>query len=131
MGAWGVGSFENDDALNWVAQLDAAQGTTCLQEVLAAIVQSSDYLQSPDCCDALAAAEVVAALHRRPAPKLPKEVSAFVSRIATPPSPELLRLATEAVKRIETKSELRELWDDSLSAKQWVEDVTGLHARLT
>jgi len=126
MGAWDVGSFDNDDALDWVWELEEAPDTTILRDVLETIVQSEEYLEIPDCCAAL-----VAAVNQRPASKLPAEVSGFISRITTPPPPELLQLAAEAVEKIKSKSELRELWDDSTSARRWLDEVDNLRARLT
>jgi hypothetical protein len=131
MGAWDIGSFDNDDALDWVARLDRVRDTSVLRETLSSIVQATGYLETPQCCDALAAAEVVAALHGRPLSKLPQEVPAFVARISAPPSSELLQMAAEAAGRIKAKSELQELWDDSMVAKQWHDDVSSLLERLT
>jgi hypothetical protein len=130
VGAWDIGSFENDDALDWVAHLDKAHDTSILLEAFSSVLQSGSYLETPKCCEALAAAEVVAALRHRPAPKLPMEVPAFVARIAALPSPELLLVATQAIERVKTKSELRELWDDSSGAKDWLDDVSNLQERL-
>ena len=66
MGAWGAGNFENDDALDWLAVLQAeglpAAGAA-IQDVL---TLADDYLEAPTCCAALAAAEVIAALRGRP-----------------------------------------------------------------
>jgi hypothetical protein len=131
MGAWDIGSFDNDDALDWVERLAHAQDSGILHEALSLIVQSTSYLETPQCCDALAAAEVVAAMQQRPAPKLPAGVLAFIGRIAAPPSPELLQIAARSVESINAKSELQELWDDSMGAKQWHDDVSNLLERLT
>ena len=35
MGAWGAGSFENDDAMDWVAGLTQESGDAVLREALA------------------------------------------------------------------------------------------------
>lgn len=131
MGAWDVGSFDNDNASDWVWGLDDAEDTGILQEAFSSILESDDdYPESPDCCEALAAAEVVAALRGRPLAELPPEVTSFVDRMAAKPSPELVRMAVEAIKRIKAKSELRELWDDSESAEQWLDELANLRKRL-
>lgn len=62
-------------------------------------------------------AEPVAALRKRPAAKSPDEVSAFVTRIGTTPSPESVSATLSALKRIKTKSELQELWERSNSSE--------------
>jgi hypothetical protein len=129
MGAWAAGSFDNDDAGDWVWELADAD-TSILQEAFSRVTDCEDYLEAPDCSIGIAAAEVVAALRKRPAPKLPDEVAAFVTRIGTPPSAELVSSALSALKRITTKSELQELWDESDSRAEWHQAVAELESRL-
>jgi hypothetical protein len=58
MGAGAASSFENEDALDWVPELE--DGTVDL--VCASLaVTKSDYLESPDGSVAISAAEVIAA----------------------------------------------------------------------
>jgi hypothetical protein len=130
MGAWDTGSFENDDALDWVVRLNKARDTSILHEAFTSVLHANGHLETPRCCEAVAAAEVVAVLRGRPLAKLPQEVPTFVARVAAAPSPELLAMAAKAVERVRTKSELRELWEGSVSAKHWLADVSDLQQRL-
>jgi Domain of unknown function (DUF4259) len=129
MGAWAAGSFDNDDAGNWVWELAEAE-TSILEEVFSRVTDCEDYLEAPDCSIGIAAAEVVAALRKRPATKLPDEVSVFVTRIGAPPPAELVSSALSALKRIKTKSELQELWDESDSRAEWHQAIAELESRL-
>jgi hypothetical protein len=62
VGAWGARAFENDDAMDWVYVLEEAQDTTLVAEALEKVAESvDDYLEAPECNEALAAAEVIAA----------------------------------------------------------------------
>jgi hypothetical protein len=130
MGAWAVGSFDNDDASDWVWELAEAEGTSILEEVFSLINDSEDYVDAPDCCIGIAAAEVVAALRQQPAVGLPDEVSAFVTRIASPPPAELVASALSVLGRIRTNSELLDLWDESDSRDEWHEAIKALESRL-
>ncbi len=65
MGAWEVGNFGNDDASDWVDDLEDASGTKLLIQAFAA-VEKTDYAESPDCCVALAAAETIATTNGHP-----------------------------------------------------------------
>lgn len=78
MGAWGVGTFENDDASDWVYQLEEAGDLDLVEVTLQAAADPEAYLEAPTCCMALAAAEVVAALAGQPAPDLPEEIRTWV-----------------------------------------------------
>jgi hypothetical protein len=69
MGAWGFGSFDNDDAADWIFELEESSGVTALVSAFKAI-KPDRYLEAPECSVALAAAEVVAALRGRPLPTL-------------------------------------------------------------
>ena len=80
MGAWGSGSFKNDDAMDWVWTLEGDTDGSVLRATLTPVAETSpdDYLEAPDACCALAAAEVVAAGSGTPAIGLPEEVNRWV-----------------------------------------------------
>lgn len=136
MGAWGHGSFENDDALDWVYALEA-DGVEAIRSALAAVLEADGYVEAPEASMALAAAEVVAALRLRPAADLPEEVTAWVAaHAALDPMAvgDLARLADGAVARVlaPEDSELYELWyeggDDV--GDPWRQTLTALRERL-
>ena len=49
MGAWGVGTFENDDASDWAYQLEEAGDLDLVQVTLAAAADPEAYLEAPTC----------------------------------------------------------------------------------
>jgi hypothetical protein len=131
MGAWGAGSFENDDAGDWVWELEDAADTAILDEAFSQVTdRGEECLEAPDCSVAIAAAEVVAALRGRRAAELPDEATAYVARIGVPPSPGLIASALAALERVKTQSELQELWEESDSADEWRQALADLEARL-
>ena len=115
MGAWAAGSFDNDDACDWVWELAEAEDLSILEEAFSRVIDADGCLEAPDCSIGIAAAEVVAALRQCPVTHPPDEVVAFVVRISTPPSPALVSSALRTLERIKTQSELQELWDESES----------------
>jgi len=129
VGAWGTGPFDNDDAADWVYELEESER---ISAVLAALepIGPEGYLEAPTCSIALAAAEVVAALNSQPLAALPPEVVAWVRKNPVEVTDELLGLALMAIHRIETKSELKELWDESADADSWSRTVEDLKRRL-
>ena len=130
MGAWGAGSFENDDAMDWVADLAEGSGDAVLREAFAPFAVTDDrYLEAPGCAIAIAAAEAVAAARGRPTGSLPEEVRDWVKKKPAV-SADLLVLARAAVDRVVRKSELQELWDGSDSADEWRAAMADLRARL-
>ncbi len=130
MGAWGAGSFDNDDAGDWLGELSVADGTDILEEAFACVTECDGYLEAPECSVAIAAAEVVAAMCGQPGVDPPEEIGAFVARVASAPSPGLVALAGRALDRVRTDSELRELWDESEEGAQWHQAVAELEGRL-
>lgn len=130
MGAWGAGSFDNDDAMDWIAELEAeglpAAGGA-LQDVLDL---ADDYLEAPTCSNGLAAAEIVAALRGNPATDLPDEVSAWLAAHPGAPGDDLVVSARQAVDAIAADSELAELWDESADPAEWRSAVSDLQSRL-
>lgn len=131
MGTWGSGSFENDDAMDWVYELEE-RGVKALDAALSAISDDEEeYVEAPDAVNAIAAAEVVAAALGKPAKDLPEEVTAWVE--SKPKlKPNLVTSAIAAVERVQQSSELKELWDDAdpKHAKAWSAGVADLLKRL-
>jgi hypothetical protein len=130
MGAWGAGSFENDDAMDWVFGLAEGSGDSLLRGALAPFASADDsYLEAPTCSIAIAAAEAVAAARGHPTASLPEEVVGWLKRkpvVAT----DLVVLARAAMDRIVRESELKDLWDESDSAAAWRSTMTDLRGRL-
>jgi hypothetical protein len=132
MGTWGSGSFENDDALDWVAELEETEDLSAIIRALDAILDSSDgYLEAPDCAAALAAAEIVAALEGNPSPSLPDEIIQWVYAhnhltIGT----DTVSKTQAAVKLVLLGSELQELWEEADAFEEWRDTVTELLDRL-
>ena len=133
MGTWGAESFANDMAMDWVADLEAANDLRVVRAALSAAT-SDGYLDADVGSVGLAAAEVVAALRKQPAPDLPAEVVAWVGEHAVEPDAELLREARQAVDAIEdsSQSELHDLWHEAAAEDraEWHAAVDDLRRRL-
>lgn len=130
MGAWGHGGFDNDDALDFVAELAAGETWGPAAAALASVIEvGRDYLEAPAASKALAAAEVISAAAGRPSPRLPSEVAAWVAR-TTAPGRGMIETAHGAVERVLKDSELRDLWSASPKASMWQREVEELLARL-
>jgi hypothetical protein len=120
MGAWGHGTFDNDTAMDWIVQLTVAHDVSFLRESFDDGVDE----------DALAAAEVVAALRGRPVEGLPDDVSEWIRLHPVTVTDDLLRAARDAVARVKDDSELKELWEESTWLESWYEAVDDLLRRL-
>jgi hypothetical protein len=129
MGTGGTGAFENDGAMDWIAELEE-RGETAIRDALtaAAGAGADTYVEAPAAEAALAAAEVVAALAGHRVDNLPEEVCAWVDSRGIP-ADDLVDLALRATKRVASSSELRELWDEA-GADQWLATTRDLRYRL-
>lgn len=129
MGDWGAKSFENDDARDWLYELEEADTLEPIEEAFLVITENDDYLEAPECSAALAAAEVLAALKNHPSPDLPEEAATWVQSYKKKIPARLTDLALSAITRIQNDSELKELWEEA-GADAWNEVVRDLEARL-
>lgn len=156
MGTWGHRSFENDQAMDWADTfVDAEEGmpsddddddTLTKEGLLAgplamiANLPKDEYVEADLAWDAIAAAEVVAALFGKPGPEVSAargddalaRIKEWVSTTKTPlkKGKDLLEVGRKALKRV-TKSELSELWaesDDKGAA--WKKEMEDLYKRL-
>lgn len=126
MGAWGVGNFENDDAVDWACDIAGSKGVKVLTAPLRSIVSTSDYIEAPDCCQALVSAEIIAKNLYQDTLDLPEEIQGWLKQkkglFGKPPiiEGEHASLAAEAVKKIISDSELKDLWQEAGEYEQWV-----------
>ena len=133
MGAWGFGSFDNDDAADFLAEVTASGDVSLLREVIANVLSSTEYVEAPDACQAIVAAEAVAAALGRPTAAAQQEESlgAWVKRIRPDVDATLVAEARDALSRIlAANSELRELWEDSDDFAEWRASVAELRQQL-
>lgn len=127
MGAWGPGQFENDDALDFLAELD---GPDDLETAFAALPPAEGgEVEATEAARAMAAAEIVAAMMGRPGPDCPEDLRARLEAFGAPDR-KLVELAREAVSRVLFDSELLDLWAESEACEDWNRSVTDLIDRL-
>ena len=133
MGAWGVGPFDNDDALQFIDVLTSTSaGIVAVALDAAASFPLEECLEATEGAMAVAAAEVVAAALDQPTPVVPAAVRAWVAGNRDRLDIDLTApMAREAVARVEAvDSELRELWEESDQLDAWRDAMTDLRARL-
>lgn len=132
MGAWGEEAFQNDSALDWLAELEVG-GLALLRETLSrvAAANSDDYLDVDDGTSAIAAAEIVAAALGRQRDRVTQDISAWLDAHESSFVDEDQVLAKRAVLRVlAAGSELRELWEEDGVDSAWHADVRVLLDRL-
>ena len=129
MGTWGMGTFEDDDALDWLHDLEE-QGLPILERALS--MQLPEYLSAPDGQVLLAAAEVVAAMKGSPADDLPDAIDDWLRVQHAGAAHRLAPLAAQRVERVLGQhSELNDLWkENDEEYPEWRAYVLDLRRRL-
>ena len=129
-GAWGEGSFDNDDAMDWVDDCVRAASPAVVKAALERAVEA-DVVEAPDASAAIAAAEVVAASLGKPSPTLPADLKAWLAGQPRAQIAGQAALAQRALKKIEDirHSELRQLWSEG-KPNQWLTNVRALESRI-
>ena len=132
MGAWDATSFGNDSANDWAYELEQCDDLSFIDATLQRMLDiGSEYLESDEASEAIAASEVLAWLRGQPT-----EIDAYTEKLADwvkshpihPPAA-LISKALAALDRIQgDQSELKELWE---SDPDWAASLTDLRARLT
>jgi hypothetical protein len=128
MSAWGNGSFENDDAQNYLATL----ATITFGDLTQIFVQAADnpeYLEAPAASVVVVAAEAIAALNGFPAQGVPPQILQCTAN-QPPCTPELKALALRALERVRKNSELKDLWLEGDGLNDWVAALQELQVRL-
>ena len=134
MSAWGVGSFENDSALDWLAAYAEEREEAFVRSALESIADAADgaFLEETDASSAIAAAEVVAsAAGRATVAKLGEDDAALLYAPGFKSSPSLVELAVRVVERVrdDPDCELRQMWEEDDSS-EWRAALGELLGRL-
>lgn len=120
-GAWGVGPFENDDALDFALQLQEYDSYQAIWLPFGEIIRSDSYIDATIGAQAIAAAGVVAALRGKPRPTLPEDLAKWVESKNWSGDVKLVGTAEMCLKKVldPARSELAQLWQDSDQYEAW------------
>ena len=134
MGAWGMKSFENDGAHDWLFELEES-GLGALRAAFA-VADSEAYLEVDEGQYVIAAAEVIAAARGQPGGFVPDAITAWLAaRPDARPDADLEALipaARAALDRITgADSEIQELWVESEHLNEWTAELDDLRRRLS
>jgi hypothetical protein len=133
LGAWGECNFENDDALDWVYELEESNDLSLVAKALEVVEKfdSENYLELAECARALAATEVLAALLGKPSRDLTIEGKQWVTdHYNLHPGPNI-PIALASIERIRSDSEMKELWDETNNPSIWYRVLDDLKSRLS
>jgi hypothetical protein len=134
MPGWGAGSFENEDAQDFLARLGSL-GIDDLRQILSRAADQDDYLEAPESGVAVAAAEIVAALvaaanDETASSSTPRQMFDWLSKSEGGAPPDLVDLARRAVEKVRTNSELKDLWLEAEGLNEWSAALRNLEERL-
>ena len=129
-GAWGDGSFDNDDALDWVDRC-TKRGSSKLVAATLNKAFGSGEIESADGSAVVVAAEVVAAAKGNPSPQLPPDLRSWLERQAKGELAQLSQIARRALVRVKNSktSELAQLWEEG-KTNRWTQRIAELEERL-
>lgn len=142
MGAWGINTFENDGALDWLGDflddpteakiLEAFSASpTVIQPSLIGRLMGKKAQVCPAELDGevvLAAAEVIALMSGRPAHSIPDELRNLPRLSLRPETP---TRALAAIDAILGNSNLKDCWEETADFDNWKESVQDLRKRLS
>jgi hypothetical protein len=132
MGAWGAGPFDNDDALDFLDQLSDLPANELAGRLEAALaVPTEGYLEYPEGSAAIAAASLIAAVHRGAFDGLNEQARELVQTGAVHDNARLRDQALAALTRvIGESSEWQALWSESRSSAEADAMIAGLRSAL-
>ncbi|MEL7436045.1 MAG: DUF4259 domain-containing protein [Chloroflexota bacterium] len=135
MGAWDIGNFDNDDALDFVIEIEEANSLIPIYDLAVVIntnrADDSEYYIEVDACgQMLAGGEIVARLSGFPVDNLPPSVEALKDNEALTVDTSKVASIISAVQHILAESELSELWEETDEFEAWQSVVNDLLLRL-
>ncbi|MBD2716690.1 DUF4259 domain-containing protein [Microvirga sp. STR05] len=130
MGTWDYYNFDNDSAADFAEEFLENPNEAVLYEALATAAEEEGHLEAGAASEALAAAEIVAAILGRPASDIPPGLLPAVAHLDAGDSEDLRELAEAAVTVVLEKSELQEEWAGRSDYANWQSLQQNLLARL-
>ena len=125
MGAWGTAAFDNDDASDWVYDLEK-RGVDAIESALSDALAATE-LAMPTDVNAIAAGEVIAAALGHPAAGLREDVLELANAVAPDITADHAGRARAAAERALAASEVADLWreapDDDVEWQRMVGDL--------
>ncbi|MEJ6402069.1 DUF4259 domain-containing protein [Yoonia sp. 2307UL14-13] len=136
MGAWGMGSLENDSSLDWLADFEDL-GPEAAVEILDATDHSlsEGYIDVDVGGGVIVLAEILAASRGKPNPALQEQLSGPLGQhrsallAVDDLRPRTLK-ALDAVLSGAESSELYDLWEEAGAVDAWAEQVREVKSRL-
>ena len=118
MGTWGLAAFENDDAGDFLYDVEEAGSWTPAMQAMRKVVLTFGYLEAPESQRGLAAATLVAAARSRSDAPIGPDEAAILDQLPPPPAFSAW-LAKRTIKRVLNRSELQELWAEGSELEDW------------
>jgi len=130
MGAWGVGNFDNDTALDWIHELEKYDDLTFIEETLDSI--DEDYIETDDGEKALIVIEAIASLKGNfSKSSYSEDLNKWVETHPLKVSNSLLERAKFLLDIIiSDNSELKELWEETNQFDEWSKEIHLLAQRI-
>lgn len=129
MPGWGTGSFENEEAQNFLAKLNSL-GIDDLSPILARAADHN-YADASQSTVAIVVAEIVATARGNPPHAVPNQITEWIAKIEGSPSSQMSDLARRAVEKVRSNSELKDLWLEAEGLNEWSVVLRDLEERLT
>ena len=129
MPGWGTGSFDNEEAQNFLKRLSSL-AIEDVTQILSHAADEKDYVEASEGSVAVAAAEIVATAKGMPPAVIPQQIPDWLNKIEGSPSPKVSDLARRAVQKVRSQSELRDLWHQADGLNEWSANLRELEQRL-
>ena len=131
MGAWGHKTFENDDAFDFMADIEDSTDFSLIQETIERIIEEDAYLEASDCSMALTAIEIVGAVKKNDSTRFPEEYKGIIQNLEKP-SKTVIEQSILCIDKILEESELKELWKENEELfSEWLKNINELKVLLS
>lgn len=129
----GIGPFDNDDSVDFLAEVIDGGDLSLLREVFDHVLTSTEYVEAADARQAIAAAEIVAAALGQSTPygQAQTRLTRWLAQVRPDVESDLIAQAALTLARIlAPNSALREIWEASDSFADWQAGVAELREQL-
>lgn len=134
MGTWGHRNFENDNALDFIAEVEE-RGFERIEEAIKVVANypEEEFLNADDSVAALAAIEYVAAAKGKQSEDFPEDAEDWLQKTGTGSLPAYDKATMiKVIDRVRNNSGLRDIWqEEGNEPAEWLAVLSDLEKRVS
>jgi hypothetical protein len=126
MGTWGLGIFDSDDSTDFLVELVQSEDFNFIGDTLETVLKKGHYINIGEAYRGMAAVYIIRAIITGNFIGLPPSIIKWAKSKNPNEYAVLVEKSQQAIQKVKTNSELRDLWKTTPAFEGWLEILDDL-----